>query len=441
MYRAYLKKHPEMKTIVARVKELFLAAKQSPSEMSKLIDTYLVPQQSEKKQNAEVSTPYSLRQEMLDSVPQEFWTSPKKIFEPCCGKGGFVLDVVNRFMTGLRTFEPNEKKRYKHIVEECIYFADINPVNIFVTKLLLDPKEEYALQYHEGDTLQLSVIEKWDLEGFDLVVGNPPYNDNSGNKGKGHTLWTRFVEKALDEWCIKDGYLLYVHPALWRQVDHPLLSILLQYHLVYIRIHNEKDGLQTFRCNTRYDWYLLQKTKQLDSITEIRDEEKKYHNVNLTNWLFIPNKWFDVVDALLAKTSQERGHIINERSTYGADKSHMSRTETKENKYPCIYSINRNNEPTFFWSTHNTKGHFGVSKVIYGSGATGFLSDADGRYGLTQWCSAIVCPPKEHKRLIDVLNSPTFHQFKLALSVSKAEINTKNLRLLKNNWWKDPFWS
>jgi hypothetical protein len=33
MYRAYLKKHPEMKTIVARVKELFLAAKQSPSSL------------------------------------------------------------------------------------------------------------------------------------------------------------------------------------------------------------------------------------------------------------------------------------------------------------------------------------------------------------------------------------------------------------------------
>jgi hypothetical protein len=36
-----------------------------------------------------------------------------------------------------------------------------------VTKLLLDPKEEYALQYHEGDTLQLHIVEKWDLEGFD----------------------------------------------------------------------------------------------------------------------------------------------------------------------------------------------------------------------------------------------------------------------------------
>ena len=46
-------------------------------ELSKLVDTYLVPQELEKKKNAEVSTPFCLRQEMLDVIPSDFWTQPQ----------------------------------------------------------------------------------------------------------------------------------------------------------------------------------------------------------------------------------------------------------------------------------------------------------------------------------------------------------------------------
>ena len=81
------------------------------------------------------------------------------------------------------------------------------------------------------------------------------------------------------------------------------------------------------------------------------------------------------------------------------------------------------------------KGHFGVPKVIYGGGATGFYSDENGDYAMTQWCTGIVAPKEEHSLIINVLNSQLFNQFKLALSVSKAEINTKNLRLFKAGWW------
>ena len=50
-------------------------------ELSNLIDKYLIPQELEKKNNAEVSTPYSLRKDMLDKIPQEFWTKENTVFE------------------------------------------------------------------------------------------------------------------------------------------------------------------------------------------------------------------------------------------------------------------------------------------------------------------------------------------------------------------------
>jgi hypothetical protein len=38
-----------------------------------------------KLQNAEISTPYKLRKEMLDKIPKDFWTKKNKVFKPCAG--------------------------------------------------------------------------------------------------------------------------------------------------------------------------------------------------------------------------------------------------------------------------------------------------------------------------------------------------------------------
>ena len=99
--------------------------------LSKSIDKFLVPHENEKKQNAEISTPYSLRKEMLDKIPEDFWTTPKRVFEPCSGKAGFLIDIIDRFMNGLSYIEDKEE-RYLVIVEECLYYSDINKTNIFI---------------------------------------------------------------------------------------------------------------------------------------------------------------------------------------------------------------------------------------------------------------------------------------------------------------------
>ena len=135
--------------IIRTVKEMFIRNKNDRKEFSKLIDKYLVPQELEKKQNAEIATPFDLRQEMLDTIPTEFWKKPHKVFEPCSGKGGFLIDIIDRFMIGLEDEEKDETLRYKLIVEKCLYFADINMTNIFICRKLLDPNDEYKLNYHQ----------------------------------------------------------------------------------------------------------------------------------------------------------------------------------------------------------------------------------------------------------------------------------------------------
>tara|TARA_Y200000002_G_C22666711_1_gene658302 strand:+ start:1601 stop:1900 length:300 start_codon:yes stop_codon:yes gene_type:complete len=91
------------------IKNIILSRMIDKENKSQLIDKYLIPQELEKKANAEVSTPFQLRKEMLDKIPLEFWTSINKVFEPCAGKGGFVVDIIDRFMIGLEKTIPDEK--------------------------------------------------------------------------------------------------------------------------------------------------------------------------------------------------------------------------------------------------------------------------------------------------------------------------------------------
>jgi hypothetical protein len=139
IYMKEMSNDEETNQIIRVVKELFQKNVNNSKELSKLIDKYLIPQELEKKTNAEVSTPHKLRQEMLNTIPSDFWTTPKKVFEPCSGKGGFVIDIIDRFMDGLKELISDEKERYRTIVEECLYFGDINPTNIFICKLLVNP--------------------------------------------------------------------------------------------------------------------------------------------------------------------------------------------------------------------------------------------------------------------------------------------------------------
>jgi hypothetical protein len=162
-------------------------------------------------------------------------------------------------MNGLKGTIPDEKERYKTIIEECLYFSDINSTNIFICKLLIDPYNEYNLNYGEGNTLELDIKEKWDVDGFDAVIGNPPYN-SSGGTGTGNTIWQDFTKISLNKLLNPNGYLLYVHPPGWRKPStkkgkfYGLYELMTcRNQMLYLSIHGIKDGRQTFNCGTRYD--------------------------------------------------------------------------------------------------------------------------------------------------------------------------------------------
>jgi hypothetical protein len=271
-----------------------------------MISKYVKISKTEVKTKGEVMTPINLVEEMLDTLPYEVWTNPNlKFLDPCNGVGTFFSVVIERLMKGLVLFQPNEKLRYKHILENMIYACELQAKNLFLFMYTFDPKDEYDLNIYNGSYLDNGFdkhMELWGVEKFDVIVMNPPYqNLVEGNK-KSQALWDKFVIKTVSQ-LVDGGYLVAVHPSGWRNVDgmfKKIQNLLKSKQLLYLEIHDVKDGQKTFRASTPYDFYCLHnvpntmftKIKCVDGTIEFRDISKME---------FIPNGMFEEFEKLFAK--------------------------------------------------------------------------------------------------------------------------------------------
>ena len=267
IYQNELSLNPEFEKGCCIVHELFKSKINNPEDLSKAIDEYFTPMDNERKENAEISTPYKLRKDMLDSVPSSFWKNKShRVFEPCCGKGGFVIDVYARFFEGLEDSIPNEMERKKWIIEKCLFFSDINPFNVFITNLILNCSGEYKTNCYTGDALKFNPSEHFGISSFNLIVGNPPYNSGGvksftgkllSTTQKNKTIWPDFVSYSLA--LLSDsGYLLYVTPLSWLRKSHSIHSMMLSKQIWWLRLYDNSATKKLMSADIPVSAYLLQ---------------------------------------------------------------------------------------------------------------------------------------------------------------------------------------
>lgn len=439
LYNTYFKFNPKFNLIILEIKEIFKLNLYNKNELSKSIDKYLVPHINEKKQNAEVSTPFSLRKDMIDKIPNDFWMTPKKVFEPCSGKGGFLIDIIDKFMDGLKEIIIDDEERYKTIVEECLYYSDINKQNIFIAKLLLDPYNKYNLNANDGDTLKLDIKEKWGIDGFDLVIGNPPYQNSIG--ASNGTLWDKFVIKSF-ELTKKNKYICMVHPSGWRNVNGKFKNLqksIFEKNMLYLEIHNETDGINIFKSETRYDWYVINNTYEYTT-TKIKFEDKIIMDINIRELEFIPNGKFNLVQNLLAKEDDEKCEVLYNRTSYGCDKIWVSKIKNNEYKYPCVYTINSKSELKLLYSNKNDGNGMNKKKLIWSNGrikSIGSFIDNEGIYGLTQFAYGIVDKEENLENIKKAFDSYNFRRLMEYCAVCQLTVNYKIISLFRKDFWKE----
>lgn len=268
-----------------------------PKELLELIASCLKPKQKEKQELGEVYTNMTIVFDLLDRFDvyytkkygrSVFTEKNFKWFDPASGMGNFPVAVYLRLMEGLKPHIPDDEERKKHILENMLYMSEINKKNVFVCQHIFNMNGKYKLNLYEGDTLELDVKTLWNIDHFDVILGNPPYNTGGirshtgkqlGGDKKTKTVWPNFVEKSF-KWLKPDGFLLFIHPLSWLKKSHSLHNVILEKYIVWMKLWDNIKSLAMINGKIPISLYILENTKNIDEkpteiISEVQSKKIK----------------------------------------------------------------------------------------------------------------------------------------------------------------------
>ena len=271
----YIRKNSCIYNISIQFKMSLQSLIDKPRELLELIDSCLKPKQKEKQENGEVFTPMGLVFEMLDNLDKHYikehgksiFTEPSfKWFDPASGMGNFPVAVYLKLMEGLKTEILNDEDRKKHIIENMLYMSELNKKNVFISHQIFNMNNQYKLNMYEGDTLELDIVSVWGLQlnSFDVILGNPPYNkggirSHTGKQlgDKNETIWTKFIEKSF-EWLKPDGFLAFINPLSWLKKSHSLHNVMLDKHIVWLKLWDNSQSKGMINADIPISLFVLQ---------------------------------------------------------------------------------------------------------------------------------------------------------------------------------------
>lgn len=153
----------------------------SLEELIELFEFVISP--ADKEVNGAVFTPEYVREYIVEASVIKFRNHKRldeiKFGDIACGCGGFFITIAN-------TIREKTNKKYSDIFKENIYGLDIQNYSIERTKILLtllaisegEDCINFDFNLYEGNALSFDWNNVKDLklnDGFDIIVGNPPY--------------------------------------------------------------------------------------------------------------------------------------------------------------------------------------------------------------------------------------------------------------------------
>mgnify|MGYP001095558659 CR=1 FL=1 len=391
-----------------------------------------------KKQFAEVFTPIWLVNDMLDKLPEEVWSNPDfKWIDNSCGSGIFLWGgVIKRLKIFLKDQFSSEKKLNKHIAN-MIYGVDIQASNVAICrKYIVEQLGKENKKIIKNNIVKANSLEfdYWGGKKFNVVVGNPPYQDDSTSGSRkggygGRSLWDNFILKAF-EMLHKNGYLVYVHPSAWRKPEHHLWKLMTSKQIIHLDIHSKNEGNKTFGASTRYDWYVLENVDCYKK-TFVRCEDGKEVKINLKEWNFLPNYMIDEVKNILGE--QE---VIFSYSIYDTRKRYM-KDKKKNNEKPVIHTMTEKGMGLYY--TTENKGHFGIPKVVLSFNEKQYpYNDYNGKYGMSQITFGLPITSKEEgDNIVKAINSDKFKEIIKATKWSTFQTEWRMFKYFRKDFWKE----
>jgi hypothetical protein len=297
--RKYIRRNSCIYNISIQFKMSLQSLIDRPKELLELIDSCLKPKDIEKKKFGEVFTPMNfINNNMLVDLETHYKEKyDKNIYEDetlkwgdtTTGMGNFTIAIYYKLMEGLKMKMPNEKDRKKHILENMLFMAEYNKKNCFIVKQIFNLNNDYKLNLYEGNSLQLDIQKEFGIDKFDIVIGNPPYNEELKISGA-TALYNKFVEYYID----KCDLLCFVIPSRWfsggKGLDSFRKNMLERTDIVYIKHFDDaskifgssvdiKGGVNYFLKDTNHNGHCMYN----GSMTKLNKYDVfvdgKYHNL------------------------------------------------------------------------------------------------------------------------------------------------------------------
>ncbi len=308
---------------------------ENPKELLELINECLKPKDIEKKQFGEVFTPMNfINDNMLKDIEiywkktynKNIWENEKLTwYDPCCGMGNYSIAIYYKLLEGLKNKIPDENKRKKHIIEKQLYIGELNKKNCLIIKQIFNIENKYKLNLYEGDTLNINLKEVFNINKFDIIIGNPPYNEELKTKqGSAPALYNKFIEYYMT----KCDIISFIIPSRWfaggKGLDKFRAMMLKKTDIVYIKHYNNaceifgnsveiKGGVNYFLIDNKYN-----------GLCNYNGSELKLCNYDI----FVDSKYYNIIDKIIKYNSLSKIFIGQSYSGINSNDNRLINTNT-----------------------------------------------------------------------------------------------------------------
>ena len=184
--------------------------------------------------NSRVFTPEKIAKQMVDMLPDQVWDPKTKFLDPCCKTGVFLIEIYNKLDEALQKLPDysDKSKRRNHILNNQIFGIALDDESLVYSRRnvagdIFYENIQYLPQFmryiKDKDYTNIKKLlkqeEVFKMDKFDVVIGNPPYQENTGGGGNDSSA-TAIYHLFIDVADKLQQYMSFIIPSRWMQ-DSP----------------------------------------------------------------------------------------------------------------------------------------------------------------------------------------------------------------------------